>query len=30
VDLAPKAQRKLVEKQVKLAKKAAQQQQPSG
>jgi hypothetical protein len=28
VDLAPKAQRKLVEKQVELAKKAAQQQQP--
>ena len=30
VDLAPKAQRKAIEKQVKLAKKAAQQQQPGG
>ena len=30
VDLAPKAQRKLVEKQVEALKKAGQQQQPSG
>jgi hypothetical protein len=30
VDLAPKAQRKAIEKQVETAKKAAQQQQPSG
>jgi hypothetical protein len=30
VDLAPKAQKKLVEKQVKALKKAASQQQPSG
>jgi hypothetical protein len=30
VDLAPKAQRKAIEKQVEAAKKAAQQQQPGG
>jgi hypothetical protein len=30
VDLAPKAQRKAIKKQVELAKKAAQQQQPGG
>jgi hypothetical protein len=30
VDLAPKAQKKLIEKQVKALKKAPQQQQPSG